>query len=451
VDEQQANEQQALPVVLICTVGGSPQPIATALRMLRPDAAWFLVSDGKTGESSRGQVETPEIEYDRATGARGPGLKFAAGCPAQNAVFMVPADDPDGAYKVCRSALAEARKRFPGHRLVADYTGGTKSMTGALLMAAFAQPGVEVQFMAGKRPDLVQVQAGSETPQVMAADFVLAERDFAAAEQAVDGYDYAAANAMLNALRNRLENIGTRPPKAWRSRLNQALAWTGAMAQWDAFDHRNAARRVRGDAALKDMLTATGHLQPLLALAEAGKDRPGWDICADLWCNALRRGERGRHDDAVARLYRLLEAVAQAHLWTRHGLETRRIAPEELPDKMQRSSFIMKTDPETGAAYAQLALNQTVELLRCRDPGDRFVAIYTSDRTQGDRLHGPRWLTGRNRSILAHGFRSIDAETWDEARSWVEAHLTPFFASAAFLQLPRQIPDPQNALFDIVK
>jgi CRISPR-associated protein (TIGR02710 family) len=436
-DEWEIDErpEPARPVCLVCTVGGSPQPIATALRVLRPDAVWFLVSDGRSAESSQAQVDSAEIEYDRATGTRGPGLRFADGCPADCRVTAVPADNPDAAYKECRSALREARRRYPGHRLITDYTGGTKSMTGALLMAAFAQPGVEVQFMAGERRDLVHVQAGSEKPQIMAADFVLAERDFAAAEQAVAGYDYAAARELLAALETRLDGVGTRPPKAWRRRLSRAFDWTSTMALWDAFDHREAAKRVRREPALRDMLATTGHLQPLQALDMAAKGKPGWDVCADLWLNALRRGERGRYDDAVARLYRLVEAAVQAQLWSRHGLESGRIAPDLLPPELGRPTT--KTDSKTGVQYALLGLDQTVKLLRLRDPADPLAAVYARD----DGTHGPPWLVRRNNSILAHGFTSIGAEAWTEARDWVETHLTRFFVGAIFAQLPRWIPD----------
>jgi len=430
------SEQENPPVFLICTVGGSPQPIATALRELRPDVVWFLVSDGKTGESSRAQVERREIEYNRSAGAFGPGLKFAHGCPAESRVFEVPADDPDGAYKVCRSVLAQARRRYADHRLIADYTGGTKSMTGALLMAAFAQPGVEVQFMVGERSDLVQVKPGSEKPQIMAADFLMAERDFAAAEQAVDGYDYAAAHRLLNELRNRLAGVGAKPPGPWRRRLEQAVAWTGTIALWDAFDHRKAAQRIRqGDSWLRAALVETEHLPALLALGQSEKRTPGWHVCADLWLNAIGRGERGRYDDAVARLYRLTEATAQVQLWSRYGLETGRIAPSEIPESL--GPVYVKTDPKSGARYAQLGLEQTVTLLRHRDPDDPLVAVYAGD----DGSHGPPWLPKRNNSILAHGFASIDGKAWEEARNWVETHLTPFFVSAAFPQFPRRIPE----------
>ena len=50
---------------------------------------------------------------------------------------------------------------------------------------------------------------------------------------------------------------------------------------------------------VESMLEATKHLAPLIALSNREKGKPGWDICADLWLNALRRGERGRYDNAI--------------------------------------------------------------------------------------------------------------------------------------------------------
>jgi CRISPR-associated protein (TIGR02710 family) len=438
------SQEPQRPAFLICTVGGSPQPIATALRELRPAVVWFLVSDGSNGESSRSQVESEEIDYDKQRGIRGPGLKVAEGCPATTKILQIPADDPDRAYGMCRSHLAEARRRYPDHRPIADYTGGTKSMTGALLMAALAQSGFEVQFMIGERPDLVQVRSGSERPHIMSADFIMAERDFPAAEQAVEAYDYAAAQLLLEELRQRLTQHGVKPPKAWSRRLEQALAFTGVMAQWDAFRHREAAQRAQaGESWLRGMLESSGHLRPLLALGEREKGKPSWEICGDLWLNALRRGERGRYDDAVARLYRLLEAVAQTHVLKRHGLETGRIPPTKIPESM-RSRVAIKKDRKTGAEYAELGLNQAVELLRARNPDDVFVAAYTTGSGQQNHLQGPAWLSKRNRSILAHGFASVDQSDWDEARTWIETNLITFFHNPEFLQLPRKIPALQD-------
>jgi CRISPR-associated protein (TIGR02710 family) len=429
---------------LTVRLGGSPQPIASALRILRPDVVWFLVSDGKTGESSLSQVEDAEIDYAKDGAIRGPGLKFAGGCPGNAKTFPIPADDPDGAYKTCRLLLTDARKTYPNHQLVADYTGGTKSMSAALLMAALAQPGVEVQFMAGERADLARVKSGSEWPQRMGADFIMAERDFAAAEQAVAGYDYAAAQRLLADLSERLKNAAVTPPKSFRRRLEQASAWTGVMARWDAFSHREAARHARGSAWLRDVLAKSSHLEPLLDLGGQALGKPSWRLCADLWRNAERRGLRRRYDDAVARLYRLLEAAAQAHVSAKHGLDTGRLVPTELPESM-RSSVIMKRDPKTGAAFAQLALNQTVQLLRERDSKDEFAAAYAGGGPD-HRLQGPAWLVKRNHSILAHGFVTVDEKAWVEAKSWIETNLRPFFRTFEFPQLPLQIPSPSDTV-----
>ena len=42
---------------------------------------------------------------------------------------IVPADDLDGAYRAMRDAIVSLGTQFPGARFVADYTGGTKTMT----------------------------------------------------------------------------------------------------------------------------------------------------------------------------------------------------------------------------------------------------------------------------------------------------------------------------------
>ena len=128
----------------------------------------------------------------------------------------------------------------------------------------------------------------------------MAERDLAAAERAVDGYDYAAAQLLLQALRDRLRNVETKPPKAFRRRLDRALVWTGVMSDWDAFRHGEATERVRREAWLRAELEQSGHLVSLLALGEREKRADGWPalIFGSTPCVA---GERGRYDDAVAR------------------------------------------------------------------------------------------------------------------------------------------------------
>jgi len=429
--------------VLVCTVGGSPQPVASALRDLRPDAVVFVCSDGAGATSSRTQVEEREIVYDTRTGALGPGLRRVEGCPEETQTLLVPADDPDRTYALCLTILSQLKRSDPRIRLIADYTGGTKSMTGGLLMAAFATEGCAVQFMLGHRPDLVQVAPGTEAAKRMSADLIQAERDFDAARQAVAAFDYAAAQRIVEAIGKRIAGGEIKPPGAFRNRLKFARRWSALMAQWDAFQHGEAARMAfdahEGGDPLADALHASGHCDFLQTVASR-EAAPSWELCADLWLNAQRRAARGRYDDALARLYRLVEAAAQAQLMARYGLDSGRIPPDALPEAM-RGEMPLRQDPKTHAPFVELAQNNAYRLLGLRDPSDPVLRAYAPDWRAGEKLFGPAWLSRRNKSILAHGYKSIREEQWRESSRWVEGRLRPFWSAFEPPQLPTLMPE----------
>ena len=99
------------------------------MRALRPVAVRFIVSEATDHvRSSSNQVESLRGEPD---------------CPADVGTYSVPADDPDATFARCVEWMRGAQRLFPESRLVADYTGGTKSMTGGLLMAAMVSIGVK--------------------------------------------------------------------------------------------------------------------------------------------------------------------------------------------------------------------------------------------------------------------------------------------------------------------
>ncbi|MFP4134461.1 MAG: hypothetical protein ACLFTJ_09930, partial [Halothece sp.] len=56
-----------MSTVLIITVGGSPQPIVTAIRTLQPDRAIFLCSTGSKGSLSQVIGEGTPCEIRRGT------------------------------------------------------------------------------------------------------------------------------------------------------------------------------------------------------------------------------------------------------------------------------------------------------------------------------------------------------------------------------------------------
>ncbi len=87
-------------------------------------------------------------------------------------VREVPADDLDGAVGVMLRAVADLSERFPEARLVADYTGGTKTMTAALVVAALESERVALRLVTGTRGDLVKVHDGSQSGLDVSAEAI---------------------------------------------------------------------------------------------------------------------------------------------------------------------------------------------------------------------------------------------------------------------------------------
>lgn len=420
------------PVILVCSVGGSRDPIRSAIEALHPARACFVVSDGANGPSSITEVEGPDGHKAHAE---------RLGCEATE-VLKVPADDPDGALARVGGRLRQLQADHPGHRIVADYTGGTKSMSGALLMAALARSGIEVQVMAGRRPDLRHVEPGTEKRHPVPSDFVVADRQLSLAASLARGCDYSAALVVLDGLQRQLArgNQAFRPPRDWTCRLAAALRACQVLAHWDAFRHARAWQllsQARDDGMPYMDAFTEAHASALERLASQPRDEPSWRLCSDLQRNAERLAARGRFDDALARLYRLAEAAAQARLFARWHLRSGAIPPAELPDRL-RSADLERRDRRTGQVFLELPLMRTLELLEARDPQDPLVAAW--DRREDGRLASPAWQAGRNRSILAHGFQPVDEATWTAAKRWIDDRLAPFWQGEAMPPLPTTLP-----------
>ena len=155
--------------VLLCTVGGSHQPILRAIEAAEPRYVCFFCTgkdpdSGKPGSEAqvigKGKVIKASHDDDKPTL---PNIPAQAGLADD--VFepvVVRADDHDGAWRVMRDAMDRLAGQFRGARLVADYTGGTKTMTAALVCAALERSDVELQLVTSARANLVRVPDGTE-------------------------------------------------------------------------------------------------------------------------------------------------------------------------------------------------------------------------------------------------------------------------------------------------
>ena len=139
----------------------------------------------------------------------------------------------------------------------------------------------------------------------------------------------------------------------------------------------------------------------------------------DLLNNSLRRIEEGKYDDAVARLYRSIELIAQVKLTDKkiinvHVLESNKqfkIDRRELnsvPNVNFGKLFNIheyKNSQSSKDKTFKVGLKSSYRILDCL--GSSFAKEYLEDEDIGKNLDS------RNASILAHGLKTINKKTAD--------------------------------------
>jgi CRISPR-associated protein (TIGR02710 family) len=301
------------------------------------------------------------------------------------------------------------------HRVIVDFTGGTKVMSAALALVAHRWNCL-FSYIGGTRrtKDGVGIVIdGAEEPFCSHNPF-----DALAYQPLIDSIGLFNAGFPASAARL-LEPICRRhdlhqPVK--RSLLAVCHVFN-AYSKWDAFQHAGAATCLDNALkALNDLDAALpGHnLGPRLQsdhdlckkLAESAA-RPAMPLVHDLFSNAVRRAANEQLDDAVARLYRATEAYAQVRL-AEHGIDTSCVREDQIPAPLRGQ---IPSDP--GAGGRKLGLQHAYLLLRSLDE-DAARPFFDSGL---DTEHSP--LAARNQSILAHGFQPISTKAFDSLRDAV--------------------------------
>ncbi len=411
-----------MPRVLVLTVGGSDRPIVNAIRQNEPDFVVFLCSGGSAPGASAGTITRrvttgritstcPACGHRWASELRAGPIAGDAGLDgsAYEIVEIPDPDDLDAVLHACRRVQEIVDSRFPGKQaeIIANYSGGTKTMTlGLGLFALLGGKPWELQVNAtGRgRADMIRVTAGDTAlVQPAAAARTMAAR--ALAERLLAAFEFDAAVATLE---EAMRELG---PGAARE-LGALKLEAMVLAAADRFDHAGALDLARQD---PDLLRRHGRrLRTLLRARRQleGSDRwrpgevPEAELITDLLGSAERRAARGLYDDAVARLYRATELVAQARLARAWGVDTADAgaAAGRLPP---RASAWLRTLPVSPSGTVQLGLIRAYELLATL--GDPIGEIYRDGREV--LVH---WIAARNGSLMAHGLIPIDRERWHE-------------------------------------
>lgn len=406
--------------ILICTVGGSPQPIINAITSLNPDFIVFICSlpnELTNNKGSATQIINPSIDPSSPTIP-----EQALIPPEAYEIILIPDDDLQPGIAKIREHLKLLRDKYPHDRFYANYTGGTKTMSSALVVASLNYPWVELQITTGVRLDLVKVMDGTESTRTMDTADVRVKNEIDILLSYWNSFDYGATGEGLKTLLS-----GTVSPNI-RSAYEPVMLLSQALANWDRFRYDVALGLFR---ALSGKLDLNHHLETLSLIT---KDSPKGKamVLFDLWYNALRRAAQQRWDDAVVRCYRLVEATAQWILATHHGINTATVPREKVPENISLSTG-RNGELQAGLINAWL-------LIKTHHDGpakffiDKEISVLRN------------LIDIRNSSYLAHGMRPITSENWQTWHDWFRTSFMPMLIDEARRLGIRHIPDqlPSN-------
>lgn len=386
--------------LLIATIGGSPEPIIASLLKWRPERAIFIASP-----ETRSKV-TAEIL---------PGVNdngWPEFSPGRYDIEEI-ADAQDYSMLVARIGRLEATmtrwlKEHPTAEVLADITGGTKPMSCALALAAARWTGSKITYVGGterNKDGVGIVVTGKEQIVESPNPWEALGRSVLDLSLSLLRENSSAAAAAL--LEKSLPKIGDPSRKAEFSTL---LNLAKALADWERFEHRSALNKLNELAKHSNNLEAvlgydftpslTKAKAHLLTVVESPAGTPSMPLTTDLLANAYRRLREGRYDDAVARLYRAIEALAQAKLHAHGFTDTGKVPLDKLPESL-------RTEWETRAEEGHLKLGLQDDYALLGALGDEVATRFTELKLDGRES----LLVARNSSILAHGYAPVGKET----------------------------------------
>jgi CRISPR-associated protein (TIGR02710 family) len=378
--------QQETIKALLISVGEDPQRVVFTINRYRPEYLLFFVT-----EQTRNLIESV-IQ---------PGIQQM---PKRwdSVVTPNPANFSD-CYRALEKQLSGLLHNWqiqPGE-LVVDYTGGTPSMVMALALAA-TDHCTRLVFSAEPGPVFQEANPWDQR----------AVDESRKAAVCFNQGRYAQARVIFSRLQERVSG-GLKP--LYRAFSDLADGYD----LWESFQHQKALEKLKvakralelsavwgGPTGLKTVLTTVDENLRFLEKIIMTQRKPDQPLFIDLMASAKRQVEMHHHyENAMVRLYRALEVLAQVQLDKAFKIKSHDVRPEQLPEGVReeyRRSFTSELD-----GRIKLPLYAAYNLLKLLGDslGQNFFNLWPQIKLV---------LDVRHQSILAHGFENTKPERYQQ-------------------------------------
>jgi CRISPR-associated protein (TIGR02710 family) len=408
--------------VLIVSVGGSPDPILKAVELHQPDEVIFACSAPPCSAPSLEQVigagtpcrhrieDREELRPNLVTQLALEGFRSDL-----QLIELPDPDDLNDCLQRLRAFVQTLPSRFSQLELCGDFTGGTKSMSTALAFTLLDQQAT-LSLVSGRRDNLVRIEK-SEGLRIVDSIPLLAHRLIKERlPPLLEAHFYdRACSLLLDFQRDLAERLSPTQQEALGGLIEQLQV----LVLWDRFRWRDAlvAAQACRFAQLWPHMHAWWQRVEAAIDWDPGEDRAvaitGYELVQDLLLNAERRGRRGWYDDAVARLYRATELLAQGYI----RLELRLASGERFPNNSVLGIYRWLQDHEASRGKGKTEQG--------------LGSLYAKQRRELKRL-----FDARNRSLLGHGLCPIGQLTWESLQDRVTNLLSSMLRVLEFEQGP---------------
>lgn len=385
---------------MVISVGGTPSPIIKTITEQRPEFVAFYASQATYKIVSQIIEELDENE-----------LKF------KSELTLI---DNENDLIHCHEKAIEAINRikakgFKKEEVIVDYTGGTKNMSVALALAS-ANEGFSFSYVGGNertKNGIGIVIDGHETifKSVNPWDFFAVNEKYTISVL-FNNYQFRAASEIAR----QASEKSTR----YKSLFKKLSFIIDGYYHWDLLRHDNAIERFKKahieeitpyeDKSIYSFAKETNDRLPYLEEISKLHGKPTIQYINDLFANAERRFKEGKIDDAVLRLYRVLEMIAQERLSNQYQIDTSNIPPEKIPDDIKNEYISKYKDKKDGKI--KIPLEASYRLLF--SIGDDLGKKYKESESQFRDLQ-----TSRNYSYLTHGFNYSTENTYKKLKEYV--------------------------------
>ena len=224
-----------METIAIFTVGGSTAPVINAIKELNPDFIYFICSSGSAKTASERLVDGQPLSKDEKIIAKELNLS-----PSQYEKILLPVeivDSLDEVYSILEKELLEKiKKKFEKEqlRIIANYTGGTKTMSVALALLSILQDNWELHVNTAERSNLIKIDSG-DSPVAINKVNLLLKLDFTFWEELMQKFYYEEILEKINIYLR----YGSLLPHL-KTKLIHLKTILSAFVFWDVFNHFEA-------------------------------------------------------------------------------------------------------------------------------------------------------------------------------------------------------------------